>query len=907
MIAMQTLLRPSSTCGLLSFFPLTFGLAGMAFVPVVSAAPPSSEGANARVTFTDSVRELPATQKSTVHGMAAGHLADSIGFNIPLALRNQAELEARVNRGEVLSGAELREKYFPLQADYHAVADYLKGEGFTVDAIGDTNLAVFAHGTVAQVQRSFQTTMGLVTAKGTDYAVAQTAPSLPAAIAGKVLGFSGLSYRRPRSRIAHLAPDSIADPNAVPSAGYKINDIARVYGGYGLAVNGTALTGAGQTIAVESYTTFGLSDYSTFWSNCGVTRTGSLTLINSGTTTLNTPAQDAGDAEEAALDIEWAGGIAPGANLNVYATTYDDNDSPERNYNKAISDGTATGNPIRQFSSSYGPTEAELTTTELTAYNQIFLSMTAEGMTYINATGDVGSSPVEAYGVFPYVLGVGGTALNMTTTTSGIRSTETGWSGSSGGKSTKFAKPAWQVGTGIGTGSATGTMRLFPDIALAASSSTPAYVIFNGSAEKVGGTSWSAPTFAGFLALIHQGRALNTPARGPVGFLNPRLYPLIGTANFFDVTSGSNGGYSATTAYDLVTGIGVPTVSNLLATLRGPTITGFSPTGGPAGTSVVITGTNFYTGPTVPLTVKFNGTAASSVTVNSATQITAVVPSGVTSGLIVVSSFGDTATSLVSFFAGLPDLTVTCTHTGNFTTYDTGDAYTITVTNSGNGTTSGTVSVVDTLQAGLTATGLSGTGWTIGADKLSATRTDALAAGSSYPPLTLTVNVTANMGSVTNSVNVSGGGETNTSNNGTQDVTTISAPSPSQSWRYQYFGTSANTGNGADTANPSGDGIPNLLKYALGLNPLVPTVNPETVDTITGYLRLTVPKNPNATDISYTVQLTSDLTDPAGWTPSGTFIMQNTSTLLQVRDTTLVSGAARRFIRLQVTRLSSPP
>lgn len=912
-ITMQTHFLSSSARRLPSICAVTLGLVAMVGAPDVFAAPPIAGDATSRATFAGSVRELPAAQKATLHAMTARHLADKVSFNIPLTLRNQAELEARVNRGGVLSGEELKAKYLPLRSDYDAIATWLKGEGFTVDAIGDANLAVFAQGTVAQVQASFQTDMGLITTDGEDRAVTLTAPSLPATVAGPALGVSGLSYRRPRVRLAHPAADSIPQPDAVPSGGYHIKDIVAVYSGGNLSVNGTKLTGAGQTIGIEAYVNVKSSDLSTFWTNNNVTRTGSVTTINVNSATLAT---DAGDVEENALDVEWASGIAPGANIVDYATNYNSNDAPERIYARAQSDAMASGSTLHTFSSSYGPDEVDLTSTELTAYNNYFLAMTAAGLTYLNATGDYGSSnsagtnpAPEAYGDCPYATGVGGTSLQLTTTTSDVRSTEKGWSGSAGGYSNYFAVPAWQASTGVAN---TGSKRLIPDLALDADPGTQsapagAYLVYNGTISSVGGTSWSAPTFAGFLALIQQGRALNTPARGALGFINPRLYPLIGTNNFYDVTTGSNGKYTAATGYDLVTGVGVPTVSNLLATWLGPTITGFSPTGGPAGTSVVITGTNFYTGPTVPLTVTFNGVAASSVTVNSATQITAVVPSGVTSGPITVTSFGDTATTPVSFFAGLPDLTVTCTHTGNFTTYDAGDAYTITVTNSGNGITTGTVSVVDTLQAGLTATGLSGRGWTIAANNLSATRTDALAAGSSYPPLTLTVSVSAYMGSVTNQVNVSGGGETNTSNDVAQDVTQVSAASPSQSWRYQYFGTSANAGNAADTANPSGDGIPNLLKYALNLNPLVPTANPQMVDTTTGYLRLTVPKNPNAADITYTVQVTSDLTDPSSWTSNGTFPMQNSSTILQVRDTMPVSGTPRRFLRLQITRPSTPP
>src|SRR5581483_3298963 len=76
-----------------------------------------------------------------------------------------------------------------------------------------------------------------------------------------------------------------------------------------------------------------------------------------------------------------------------------------------------------------------------------------------------------------------------------------------------------------------------------------------------------------------------------------------------------------------------------------PTVTSFSPTSGPVGTSVSISGTNF-TGATA---VGFNGTAATSFTVNSATSITATVPSGATSGPISVTTPNGTGTSAASF------------------------------------------------------------------------------------------------------------------------------------------------------------------------------------------------------------------------------------------------------------------
>ena len=120
------------------------------------------------------------------------------------------------------------------------------------------------------------------------------------------------------------------------------------------------------------------------------------------------------------------------------------------------------------------------------------------------------------------------------------------------------------------------------------------------------------------------------------------------------------------------------------------------------------------------------------------------------------------------------DLAITKTHTGNFAQGQTGATYTLTVSNVGGSPTSGMVTVTDTLPAGLTATAIGGTGWSCVLGTLTCTRSDALAAGSSYPAITLTVNVANNAAaSLTNTATVSGGGETNTSNDTASDATTI--------------------------------------------------------------------------------------------------------------------------------------
>ncbi len=203
-----------------------------------------------------------------------------------------------------------------------------------------------------------------------------------------------------------------------------------------------------------------------------------------------------------------------------------------------------------------------------------------------------------------------------------------------------------------------------------------------------------------------------------------------------------------------------------------PAISGFSPASGPRNGSVTLTGTNLV----FATNVTFNGTSAS-FTIGSTTQIVATVPAGATSGLIQIQTLGGTATSASSFTVGSstgPDLAITTTHTGNFAQGDMADTCTIFVTNTGDAASSGIVSIVDALPAGLTAVAISGAGWTTDLATLTCTRADALDAGAAYPPITVLVSVATNAAaSVTNNVTLSGGSDTNLANNVASDPTTI--------------------------------------------------------------------------------------------------------------------------------------
>ena len=124
----------------------------------------------------------------------------------------------------------------------------------------------------------------------------------------------------------------------------------------------------------------------------------------------------------------------------------------------------------------------------------------------------------------------------------------------------------------------------------------------------------------------------------------------------------------------------------------------------------------------------------------------------------------------------LPILSIAKTHTGNFTQGQSNVVYTVIVSNqAGAGTTSGTVTVTESVPAGLTLVSMAGTGWTCPNGGTTCTRSDALAAGSIYPAITVTVNVAPNAPSlVTNQVGVSGGGAVTAS---AGDLTGISTSS----------------------------------------------------------------------------------------------------------------------------------
>jgi kumamolisin len=365
-------------------------------------------------------------------------------------------------------------------------------------------------------------------------------------------------------------------PNIANNPPYLVPEILKAYNADSLGG-----TGANQSIAILIDTFPDDDDLTQFWQQNGI----SASLQNVVKVNVNGGTLPAPEGEET-LDVEWATGIAPGATVKVYATGTLQFVDLDRGLDQIIAD--AQNDPgLRQVSISLGLGETFLRNPDGQPSDEVgiqdakFLTLAAAGINVFVSSGDAGSNPditghsstgpqqAEFEASDPYVIGVGGNNLNLDSQ-SGIVTSETGWTGSGGGRSIFFSRPQWQSGVGV----LDGNDRLVPDVSLVADPQTGAFVFLNGRAQQYGGTSWSAPTWAGFCALLNEARTkANQPA---LPFLNPLIYPMIGSNSFRDITQGNNGVFSAGTGYDLVTGIGVPNIqalSNALLAQGGATPT----------------------------------------------------------------------------------------------------------------------------------------------------------------------------------------------------------------------------------------------------------------------------------------------------------------------------------------------
>ena len=214
------------------------------------------------------------------------------------------------------------------------------------------------------------------------------------------------------------------------------------------------------------------------------------------------------------------------------------------------------------------------------------------------------------------------------------------------------------------------------------------------------------------------------------------------------------------------------------------------------------TGTATYN----PSATAFSSTAATGTSFAAATD--SATTTSVGNGTATLTVDGQTVTQ--TYTVSAPDLNVASAHTGNFKAGDTADTYTLTVGNIGNASTSGTVTVTDTLPTGFTATAASGTNWTCSTGTtVTCTSSQTVAASVTYPAITVTVSVAStDAGTYTNNVAVSGGGEANTNNDtGTDPTIVVGQPTLAQAFSPTTVAPNATSTLTFTVGNPSANPV----------------------------------------------------------------------------------------------------
>lgn len=522
--------------------------------------------AQQRPTMTTHVPEAVASGVAPLVGYVPG--AQRMGLTISLPLRDESQLDNLIEQiydpqspsyHQYLSVREFTAAFGPTQADYASVIDFARANGLDVIDKAANRAVLNVEGSATNIESAFHITLGMYqhpTENRTFYAPDRE-PTTDLNV--RLLHISGLDNfalhhsKSIRSSSNAQPTNSGKTTGSGPGGDFIGSDMRAAYYGSG------PLDGSGQSVGLYEEAGYELSDVQNFFEKVKEPLNVTVRGVSVGGASLNCPPQTCDDGEQA-LDIEMAISMAPGmSEVIVYVG--------KSNAEAAIFNRMAVDNSAKQLSCSWGWPDDE------SSLDPIFKEMAVQGQTVFVATGDDGSGTpgnVVWPSDDPYVVAVGGTDL-VTTGPGGAWLSETGWNGSAGSPSkNKIPIPNYQKLPGVITSLNHGstTLRNYPDVS--GEANTNQYSCFDGGCTGGnGGTSYAAPQWAGIMAMVNQ----QSVAGGgkTLGFINPKLYRIgVGSnydADFHDITSGSNGGYTAVTGYDLVTGWGSPDVPSWIESL----------------------------------------------------------------------------------------------------------------------------------------------------------------------------------------------------------------------------------------------------------------------------------------------------------------------------------------------------
>jgi subtilase family serine protease len=524
--------------------------------------------AQSQTLMTRHVREVTLNGQAQSVGRLPG--TQIMHFDVVLALRHQPELEnflqelydpSSSSYHRYVTPQEFTARFGPSQEDYDSLVRFAQACGFTQIGGSRDGMDLQFTGTVASIESAFHVTMNVYqhpTEKRTYYSPdREPTVNLPFQL-WHISGLDNFSTPRPTYRRNPSQIHSNAVKGSCPSSSYCGSDMRAAYYGSG------PLTGTGQTLGLLEFAGYDIADLNTYFKNVGQTDNVPVTGVSVGGASLNCLASQRCDDTEQIIDMTQAISMAPAMSaLYVFVGNTD----------SALLSAMSTHSPLSsQLSSSWAWGSDDQTTDD-----PFFQKFAAQGQSYFQAAGDNGSYNGDSTFAWPgssqYVISVGGTDL-QTTKAGGPWSSETGWVDSGGGYLTRLAVPipAWQQLTGVINSKNEGstTLRNGPDVS--AESNFDFYFCSDQQACEtgLGGTSFAAPMWAGFTALINQQALQNGNAL--VGFINPAVYAIgVGSgysAAFHDITSGNNG-FPAVAGYDLNTGWGSPTGVGLINALAG--------------------------------------------------------------------------------------------------------------------------------------------------------------------------------------------------------------------------------------------------------------------------------------------------------------------------------------------------
>jgi subtilase family serine protease len=707
----------------------------------------------------------------TKNGQAqlVGHLpaTQSMRLVLVLPLRNRAELTApngflaalyNPSSGSFhhfLTVDQFTERFGPTQSDYSAVLAWAKANGFTVVGTSRNRVNIDVTGSVANIERALHVTMGVYqhpSENRTFYAPdREPTPDLAVQL-WHITGLDNYSIPHPalaHRTIAHNSDGPGARSNATtgscPGQAFCGSDMRAAY------YEGTTLTGSGQSLGLLEYAGTDLTDLDTYYANIGQTLTVPITLLSTDGTPTSCEEPDCDDTEQT-IDMTQSLGMAPGmSSLVMYVGSSD----------SAIFGAMATADPLNaQLSSSWVWAPADPDTDD-----PYFEEFAAQGQNLFQAAGDGGAWGSSSE-VWPadsvYLTAVGGTDLN-TTGPGGDWSSETVWADGGGGISPdKFPIPFWQTTTAAGCSSCSDSYRNAPDVS--ANANFTFYVCADQTtctSNYWGGTSFAAPMWAGYLALVNQQSVSN--GGSTLGFINPALYTIgLGSSYdsaFHDITSGSNG-YSATVGYDLASGWGSPNgsglITSLLSTISLPgfgltsSTTAFSVAQGSSGTATITS--TVLNGFNSAITLSTSG-APSGVTVSfSPTSITGAGSSTMTVTVANSTAPGKYNIKIVGTSGGTTEsVLVTLTVSDNYFSISASPS-TLSIAEG----SSGTSKITTTASAGFDSSlSLSATGYPIGVG-VSFSPNTIKKPGTGTSTMTVKVGDKVKAGSYTITINASG-------------------------------------------------------------------------------------------------------------------------------------------------------